>query len=137
MVLLGANTYTGTTTTTSGSKLQIGNGGTTGSLATGSAITDNGALIFNRSNTVTQGTDFANVISGSGTVTQNGTGKLTLASNNTFTGGVTLNAGTLGTYEGTSLGAIPGAASTQLTFGGNSTLQFQATPAITMSTGSL
>ena len=75
-VLAGNNTYTGSTTISAGT-LQLGNGGTTGSLATGSVILDNGNLTFNRSNTVTQGTDFSGgPISGSGSLTQAGTGML-------------------------------------------------------------
>ncbi len=64
--LTGSNTYTGATTITSGI-LQLGNDGTTGSLAAGSAIVDNGTLAINRSNAVTQGTDFSSAaITGSG-----------------------------------------------------------------------
>ncbi len=51
--LSGANTYTGGTTISAGT-LQIGNGGTTGSLSTSNTITDNASLIFNRTNAVTQ-----------------------------------------------------------------------------------
>ena len=46
LTLTGDNTYTGNTTISSGT-LQIGNGGTTGSVARN--IFDNGALVFNRS----------------------------------------------------------------------------------------
>lgn len=128
LVLADANTYTGTTTITTGT-LQIGNGGSTGSLSSSSGIVNNGSLVFNRSNTVTQGTDFTgSPISGSGSITQNGSGKLVLWSSNTFTGGVTVNSGTLGVFEGSSLGQLPGSPVVQLTFAGNSTLQFQQTP---------
>src|SRR5271165_762569 len=50
--LTGTNTYTGGTTISAGT-LQIGNGGTTGSI-TGD-VTDNGTLAFDRSDTVTFG----------------------------------------------------------------------------------
>ena len=50
LILTGANTYTGGTTISAGT-LQIGNGGTTGSI-TGDVV-DNGALAFNRSDSVT------------------------------------------------------------------------------------
>ena len=74
----------------------IGNGGTTGSLATSSAITDNGALVFKRSDTVTQGTHFsAAAITGNGSLTQAGTGMLVLSAANTYTGATAVNAGTL------------------------------------------
>ena len=52
-ILTGANTYTGATTITGGT-LQLGTSGTTGTLAAGSAITDNGMLVFSRSNAVVQ-----------------------------------------------------------------------------------
>jgi fibronectin-binding autotransporter adhesin len=48
--LSGSNTYTGTTTVSAGT-LQVGNGGTTGSVA--GNITDNAALVINRSDTLT------------------------------------------------------------------------------------
>ncbi len=50
-ILTGTNTYTGTTTISAGT-LQVGNGGTTGTLGTG-IVTDNSALVFNRSDAVT------------------------------------------------------------------------------------
>ena len=51
LILSGANTYNGSTIISAGT-LQIGNGGTTGSLSTSSAIENNGALVFNRSTTI-------------------------------------------------------------------------------------
>jgi len=94
-ILTGNNTYTGNTTITGG-VLQLGNGGTTGSLSANSVITNNGSLVFNRSNTVTQGTDFSTAgISGTGSLTQNGSGTLILNAANTYTGDTTINAGTL------------------------------------------
>jgi len=131
LTLSGANTYSGATTISSGT-LQIGAGSTTGSLSTSSAITDNGTLIFNRTNTITQGTDFyggLNGIGGTGSVTQAGSGTLRLLGVNTFTGGVLVNAGTLQIDNGAALGALPGSPTVQLTFGGNSTLQFFNTTA--------
>jgi autotransporter-associated beta strand protein len=94
LTLAGSNTYTGATTISAGT-LQIGAGSTTGSLSTSSAITNNGALSFNRSNTITQGTDFASVISGTGNLIQAGSGNLVLSGNNTYTGSTTISAGTL------------------------------------------
>jgi len=88
-ILTGANTYAGTTTISAGS-LQAGNGGTTGSLGTG-AITDNASLIINRSDTIT----IVPVISGSGTLVQQGTGTAILSGANTYTGATTINTGTL------------------------------------------
>lgn len=91
--LTGSNSYTGTTTIT-GSTLSIGNGGTTGALSTSSSIVNNGSLVFNRSNAITQGTDFGTITSGTGTLNATGTGlSLTLNTANTYSGGTTIGAG--------------------------------------------
>jgi autotransporter-associated beta strand protein len=89
LTLSGNNTYAGATTISAGT-LQIGNGGTSGSLGIG-AVVNNGALAFNRGDAVT----VANAISGSGTLAQNGTGTVTLSGNNTYAGGTTVNSGIL------------------------------------------
>ncbi len=134
VILLGANTYTGATLISAGT-LQLGNGATTGSLSTSSAITNNGTLAFNRSNTVTQGTDFASVISGSGAVTQIGTGTTIFSGANTYTGATTISAGTLsvatignGGVSG-NLGAASNAAANLVFDGG--TLQYTGATAST------
>ncbi len=104
LTLSGANTYTGGTTITAGT-LQLGNGGTTGSLSAGSAIIDNASLAFDRSNTITEGTDFAGVITGSGGIVQSGAGgTLVLSGANTFSGGTTITAGTLQMGNAAALG---------------------------------
>jgi autotransporter-associated beta strand protein len=90
LALTASNTYSGTTTIASGSILQIGNGGTTGTLGGGS-VTNNGTLRYNRSNALTLG----NTISGTGSLEKLGTGTLTLSTTNTFTGGTKVSAGTL------------------------------------------
>jgi fibronectin-binding autotransporter adhesin len=79
-----------TTTTISGGTLQIGNGSTTGVLGSG-AVTNNGTLIFNRSNDLT----VSNVISGTGSLQKLGSGVLTLSGTNSYTGSTTISAGTL------------------------------------------
>ena len=105
IVLTATNTYTGTTTI-SGGALQLGNGGTTGLLATNSAIVDNANLTVNRSNAVTQGTDFSTAaITGSGSFTQAGSGTTTLNASNTYSGGTTVSAGTLSFTNGAALGS--------------------------------
>ncbi|HTU11843.1 MAG TPA: autotransporter domain-containing protein [Allosphingosinicella sp.] len=88
LVLTGENTYAGGTTIAEGT-LQIGDGGTTGSVM--GDITNNGALVFDRSNSLIYG----DVISGSGTVTKNGAGTLVLTGENTYAGVTTVNQGTL------------------------------------------
>tara|TARA_A100001391_G_scaffold151415_1_gene109000 strand:- start:387 stop:3311 length:2925 start_codon:yes stop_codon:yes gene_type:complete len=88
LILTGNSTYTGDTTISAGT-LQIGNGGTTGSL-TGNII-NNASLAFNRSNDLT----FANAISGTGSLNKLGAGSLTLSGTNTYTGATTVTAGTL------------------------------------------
>jgi autotransporter-associated beta strand protein len=96
VVITNANDADGTTTVSAGGTLQIGTGSTTGSLNPSSAITLDGALIFNRSNTVTQGTDFSPAsINGGGSLTQAGTGTLILNAANTYAGLTTVNAGVL------------------------------------------
>ena len=93
--LAGSSTYTGYTTINSGT-LQIGGGGTTGALSTSSDIRNYGTLIFNRSDTITQGTDFSANISGTGGLIKLGAGVLVMnGSGNTYTGATTLSNGTL------------------------------------------
>jgi len=87
--LTGANSY-GTTTISQG-VLQIGNGGTSGSLGAG-AVANNGNLYFNR--TDGYGGAIGNTMSGSGGVTLAG-GTLTLSGSNNYTGGTAISAGTL------------------------------------------
>jgi fibronectin-binding autotransporter adhesin len=89
LTLSGANTYSGGTTI-SGGTLQVGAGGAGGSLGTG-PVTDNSALVFNRSDTVV----FTNIFGGSGSVAQNGSGTLTLSGASTYTGATTLGNGIL------------------------------------------
>lgn len=98
------NTYSGTTTIASGS-LQVGQNGTTGSIGAGN-IVDNGALTFSRSNALT----VANLISGSGSFTQNGDGVLTLTNAaNSYSGGTSVLDGVLSVAADSALGAAGGA----------------------------
>jgi len=120
LTLTGTNTYTGGTTVTAGT-LQLGNGGTTGSVA--GDITNNAALIFNRSDAVT----LSNVISGSGTVTKAGAGTLTLTGTNTFTGGTTVTSGTLQLGNGGTTGSLAGDITN------NAALIFNRSDAVTLS----
>lgn len=88
LTLLAANTYTGGTTITAGT-LQLGNGGTTGSIV--GNVANNGTLVFNRSDLLPLG----GVISGTGVVNQIGTGTTVLTGANSYAGPTTVAAGAL------------------------------------------
>ncbi|HEY0117037.1 MAG TPA: autotransporter domain-containing protein, partial [Allosphingosinicella sp.] len=88
LTLTGASTYAGGTTIQAGT-LQIGNGGTTGSIS--GNVVDNGTLAFNRSDAVT----FAGTVSGTGSLRKQGPGTLTLSGASTYAGGTTVESGTL------------------------------------------
>ncbi len=88
-------------TTINGGTVQVGNNDSAGDLGDGS-IVNNGTLVFDRTDnpfTVT------NPISGSGGITQSGTGELLLSNNNTFNGPVTITQGVLQVGTATSLGS--------------------------------
>jgi len=101
-ILNGSNSFTGDTVINQG-MLQIGNAGVLGSLGTLSAITDNATLVFNRTDSITQGSDFNSVISGSGHVIQAGSGTLILNGVNTYTGNTKISAGKLVAVKAASL----------------------------------
>ncbi|PZQ83595.1 MAG: autotransporter outer membrane beta-barrel domain-containing protein [Ancylobacter novellus] len=82
LILTSENTYTGGTTISEGT-LQIGNGGTTGSVA--GAIVNNAALVFNRSDTY----NFPGTITGPGSVTILG-GTVNFTSAGGYTGPITV-----------------------------------------------
>jgi fibronectin-binding autotransporter adhesin len=129
LVLIGTNTYSGGTTITAGT-LQIGNGGTSGSIV--GNVADNGTLAFDRSDTVA----FGSVISGTGSLVQLGSGTLVLTGNSTYTGGTTISAGTLQIGNGGTTGNITGNVTD------NGTLAFNRSDAVTFAeaisgTGSL
>jgi outer membrane autotransporter protein len=101
LVLTGTNTYSGGTTITSGT-LQLGDGGSVGSIV--GNVADSGTLAFDRSDTM----DFAGVISGSGAVTQIGSGATVLTGASTYLGGTAITAGTLQLGNGGTTGSILG-----------------------------
>ena len=103
LILTASNQYNGTTTISSGSTLQLGNGG---SLNPASAITDNGTFVLNNAGTLVQGTSFSTAaISGSGNLVVSA-GSATLNALNTYTGGTIVNGGTLALATGGTAGAI-------------------------------
>jgi autotransporter-associated beta strand protein len=101
LVLAGANTYSGGTTISAGT-LQVGNGFTVGAIA--GDITNNSALIFNRTDALT----YAGAISGTGSLTKEGSGTLTLTGANAYSGGTTVSAGTLQIGDGGTAGSLTG-----------------------------
>ena len=92
LILTGENTYSGGTVVEAGT-LQ----GTTQSLQ--GAITNNAVVVFDQA---TNGT-YAGVMSGSGSLTKNGVGTVTLTGANSYTGGTVVNAGVLQLGAGASL----------------------------------
>ena len=89
-VLTGANTYAGDTVISLGAgALQIGSGGTTGSIV--GDVINNSTLAIDRSNSFT----YVGDISGTGGVQQNGAGTTILTGSATHIGGTIINAGTL------------------------------------------
>lgn len=97
LILTGENTYTGKTTITSGT-LQLGDGGTSGSVA--GDIVSNSVLAFDRSDDALV---ISGYISGTGRVEQNGSGTTTLSGANYYSGGTIINAGTLQIADGGSI----------------------------------
>jgi autotransporter-associated beta strand protein/surface protein len=146
LALHNASTYTGATIISEGT-LQLGGhtSSTLAALLASSAITNNGNLALNRSNACTQGVDFANSITGTGNVSQIGTGTLVLTSGNSYSGTTTINQGILRLGAA---GAIPDASnvilgggtfSTGATTGFNETagtLRLSANATIALGTGS-
>lgn len=98
-ILTGNNLSTGVTNLAGGASLQIGDGGTTGSVAGNIAMGFGANLIFDRSNDLS----YSGAISGSGLFSKEGAGKLTLTGNNPFSGMTHVNAGTLSIAAGAEL----------------------------------
>ncbi|MEI6240868.1 MAG: autotransporter-associated beta strand repeat-containing protein, partial [Planctomycetia bacterium] len=98
LALTGNNTYSGLTTVSTGT-LAVGDGGTSGSLASAVRLTEGASLIFNRSDAST----YAGNITGAGSLTKLGAGTLTLTGANTFKGDTTVSAGTLVLGSGNAL----------------------------------
>ena len=97
LVLSADNTYSGGTTISNGS-LRLGTNSATGSIL--GNVTNYATLAFNRSDSYT----FNGVISGTGSLVQMGSGTVTLTANNTYSGGTTIEAGTLRVAHASALG---------------------------------
>jgi fibronectin-binding autotransporter adhesin len=111
LIMTGDSTYTGGTTIEDGT-LQLGNGGTTGSII--GDVTDNGTLVFDRSDVYT----FEGVISGSGHVVQLGSGTTVLTAVSPYSGTTTVTAGTLAVGDAVNPGAaLTGGGATRVASG--------------------
>ena len=127
--LSGANDdFTGPWTINTGATLQVGNGGTSGSLGTGDLIL-NGALTFNRTGLLTLPGD----ISGTGTLTINSALALTLDGASTYTGATTVTTGSL--FVTGSLGNTTVTVASAATLGGAGSLAGPVTLQGTLAAG--
>ncbi|WP_338883292.1 autotransporter outer membrane beta-barrel domain-containing protein [Xenorhabdus sp. TH1] len=115
LVLKGENKYTGGTKVTRG-VLQIGDGGTQGSISGDVVTGSKGTLAFDRADAVT----FGGNITGEGKLIQNGKGTLALTGTNTHSGGTVIRHGTLqigdGHNRGTLTGLVESGVGTKLVF---------------------
>jgi autotransporter-associated beta strand protein len=96
---LSKGTY-GTINLQPGGTLQIGTGGTTGVLGV-STLTNNGTLLFNRSDA----SAYLGVLSGTGAISKQGGGTLTFSGPNTLTGPTTVQQGTVQLAHASALAA--------------------------------
>jgi fibronectin-binding autotransporter adhesin len=99
VILTNNDTYTGSTTI-SGGTLQLGTGmsGHDGAISSTSGVTNNAALVYDLFGNQT----VAYTVSGSGSLTTSGPGRLTLTRNNSYTGLTSVTAGTLQLGDGIS-----------------------------------
>ncbi|MFN0078893.1 MAG: autotransporter-associated beta strand repeat-containing protein [Prosthecobacter sp.] len=119
LALTGTLGSSGGNVISGGATLNIGNGGTTGSVT--SAITANGTLIYNRTDTSTLGGN----ITGTGSFTVQ-TGTAAITGTNSYGGGTTINASaTLQVGNGGTAGSFTGAVTD------NGTLTFSRSDAVT------
>ncbi|MGA0564350.1 autotransporter-associated beta strand repeat-containing protein [Ancylobacter sp. VNQ12] len=101
LILAADNSYGGVTTIRSG-VLQLGNGGTTGSV--GGPIVNDATLAFNRHDSFA----VSNNVSGSGTVVQAGTGTLVVLGDIHTLGGLRIDQGTVQIGNGGTSGMVSG-----------------------------
>src|SRR5262249_51173936 len=101
LTISGGNTYTGTLQILQGT-LQVGNGGAPGVFdrAGGGAVTNNTDIVFNTTATISA----LNPISGTGNITKQATGTVTLGNANSYSGRTTITGGNLTIGTSASLG---------------------------------
>ncbi len=97
LVLSSNNSY-GNTLIAAGT-VQVGSGGTSGSFGAG-GVTNNGSVYFNRAGDFT----VANLFSGTGSLTKQNTGVLTLTGSNSYSGLTVVSAGTVRLGNSAALG---------------------------------
>ncbi len=102
--LTGAHTFTGNLQVVAGT-LSIGNGGSTGSVATNGIVTSSGATL--KWDTTTN-TTYSGIISGAGALHKSSASTLTLTGANTLSGTSTVSTGTLQLGNGAATGSIAG-----------------------------
>ncbi|MEI8374978.1 MAG: autotransporter-associated beta strand repeat-containing protein [Planctomycetota bacterium] len=103
LILAASNTYSGNTAV-SGGTLQIGNGGTSGSIAGNASLSNSAVLAFSRSDN----TAFSGAISGTGSVTKLAAGTLTLGNtNNSYTGKTAILGGLIAVSGESAFGTNP------------------------------
>ncbi|NQW49491.1 MAG: autotransporter-associated beta strand repeat-containing protein, partial [Planctomycetes bacterium] len=112
LILTAENLYAGTTTISTGT-LQVGNGGSTGSITTG-IVTNAASLVFNRNDPIT----YAGAIGGTGSLTLQGASTLTLTGSSTYTGATAVQNGTIVLAGGNNRLATTGT----VTLGGSTTV---------------
>ena len=110
--LTGANTFSGGTTI-SGGTLVVNSFGLVGS------VTNNATLEFSQDSNGT----FAGTISGTGQLVKSGTGRIGLTGTNVYTGGTTINAGTLTVTTSSLPGAVVNNATLQFNQDGRGTFK--------------
>jgi autotransporter-associated beta strand protein len=124
LILTGANTYNGTTRINAGT-LQIGSGGTSGSLGSTTPITVNGTLAFNRSDAIV----VSNTINGSGGLLMDGSGSTAVTGTNAYSGSTVITAGTLSIGNGGTTGTL---GSGNVTITGPGVLSFERSNTLTV-----